>query len=244
MLFSILCFSQQTKFKPQKGEITFASFSVIPDTTYFTNSLKESHTRLVNHLVKKLDLPSDEKIDTAGLISLMDSNIKPSIFSEIADYKHVYKDSIIESTKTVGKQQASIFSIIDIKQSRYMDISVMGEDTSATEPSDFQYIKLTEEDINEFRTEKKTINGYECFKVTLNYKLSFNEDEEHLETLTNNEKCYAVYWVTENIDSIFHPVCREKIILEKYFPLEISYVNPLHKGVILNYKLKSISLSE
>lgn len=244
MLFNILCFAQQTKFKPRKGEITFISSAVIPDTTYFTNSLKESQTKFVDHLTKKLAIRSDEKIDTASLISLMGENINPNLFCEKAEYKHLYRDSIIESYKIIDGKKPYIFSIIEIKKSKYMDVTVMDEDTSATEPNDFRYIKSFEETIKEFRNEKKTINGYECFKVTSTYRISFNEDEEYLQKLTNDEKCFAVYWVTEKVNSLFHPVCKEKMILERYFPLELSYINPLHKGLILNYKLKSICLSK
>lgn len=78
ILSGVICYAQQKKTSPIKGEIIFSSFSVIPDSSFFVKSLKESQKRLVSHLVKKLDY-NDSNIDTAEILSLMGNHIFPSI---------------------------------------------------------------------------------------------------------------------------------------------------------------------
>ncbi|MDQ8003651.1 MAG: hypothetical protein REI64_02560 [Pedobacter sp.] len=243
-LTSFSTFAQQKSFTPTRGEIVFSSSAIILDTAYFTNSLKENNKRLIKHLIKELAIDTSEKIDTINLLSLVNGNITPKSFSENSDFRFLYKDAIIESHKILNNKRSNSFSIIDTKHTNYSDVTVLGDDTNAVDPIDFRYLKMKDKNIREFRNEKRLINGYECFKVTFNYKVAFSEDEGFLAMISNNEQCSATYWVTEKIKSLFHPISKEKEILEKYYPLEITYENPLHKGLILQYKLKSINLSD
>jgi len=241
ILSGVICYAQQTKTSPINGEIIFSSFSVIPDSSFFVKSLKESQKRLANHLFKKLGY-NNSNIDTAEILSLMGNYISPSIFIDEKDYHYLYKDSSIKSHQTDGSQKSRKFSIIDIQKSTITYMDVFEDDTIAIDPICFPYTSIKEENLQEFRNERRIINGYECFKVIYTYKIEFLEDEDHLEVISNNEQSTATYWVTEKIQSLFHPVCQEKNILKKYYPLEIAYDGPFHKGLTLIYKLKSISL--
>lgn len=243
-LFSNLSLAQKKTFVPVKGEIVFSSTAIIPDTSYFLASLKENNRRLVDYLVKKLDIANDEKVDTASLLTLMSGSISPKSFSENFDYHFLYQDSLIESYKTLNSKRSNSFSIINTKQLNYTDLMVFDDDTSGTDPVNFQYLKLKDKNIKEFKSEKRVINGYECFKVVVKYKIDFGEEDDSLEKIIGNEQCIAVYWVTDKIQSLFHPVSKEKEILENYYPLEITYDNPLHKGLSLVYRLRSTSLSD
>ncbi len=243
-LFSNLSLAQRKAFAPVKGEIVFSSTAIIPDTPYFVASLKEKNRRLVDYLVKKLNISSDDKVDTANLLTLMSGSINPKSFSENFDYHFLYRDSLIESYKTLNSKRSNSFSVINTKQFSYTDIMVFDDDTSGTDPVNFQYLKLKDKSIEEFRSEKKIIKGYECFKVIVTYRIDFNEENDFLEKIIDNEQCIAVCWVTDKIKSLFHPVSKEKEILEKYYPLEITYDNPLHKGLSTVYRLKSITLSD
>lgn len=244
ILPGIICFAQQKRAIPIKGEIIFSSSSIIPDSSFFVKFLKESQNRLVNHLIKKLGY-NDSNIDTTEILSLMGSHISPNMFAEKKDHHFLYKykGNSIESHQTDGKQKSSKFSIIDPKKSTITDIDVFGDDTVATDPITFSYTRIKEENLQELRNEKRIINGYECFKVIYTYKIDFLEDEDYLEVISNNEQSTATYWVTEKIQSLFHPVCKENSILKKYYPLEISYNDAFHKGLTTIYKLKSINLS-
>lgn len=242
ILSGVICYAQQKKISPIKGEIIFSSFSVIPDSSFFVKSLKESQKRLVSHLVKKFDY-NDSNIDTAEILSLMGNHMFPSISTHEKDYHYLYKDSSIKSHQTDDSQKSRKFSIIDTQKSIITYIDVFEDDTVAMDPIRFPYTNIKEENLQEFRNEKRIINGYECFKVIYTYKIAFSEEEDHLEVISNNEQSTATYWVTEKIQSLFHPVCAEKSILKKYYPLEIAYNSPFHKGLTLTYKLKSINLS-
>ena len=244
ILSRMICFAQQTRTGPIKGEIIFSSYSIIPDSSFFVKSLKESQKRLVDHLVKKLDY-NDINIDTTEILSLMGSHISPSMFLKKKDYHFLYKykGSSIESHQIDGEQKSSKFSIIDSQKSTITDVEIFDNDTVATDPTIFSYTRIKEESLQELRNEKKVINGYECFKVIYTYKIDFLEDEDYLEVISNNEQSSATYWVTEKIQSLFHPVCKESSILKKYYPLEISYNDAFHKGLTAIYKLKSINLS-
>lgn len=244
ILSGMICFAQQKKANPVKGEIIFSSSSIISDSSFFVKSIKESQKRLVDHLIKKLDY-NDSNIDTTEILFLMGSHISPSMFIEKKDYHFLYKykDSSIASYQIDSEQKSSKFSIIDPKKFTITDVEIFDNDTVATDSITFSYTRVKEENLQELRNEKRIINGYECFKVIYTYKIDFLEDEDYLEVISNNEQSTAIYWVTEKIQSLFHPVCRESSILKKYYPLEISYNDAFHKGLTTFYKLKSINLS-
>ena len=242
-LLSIKTFGQHKSFTPTRGEIAFSSTEIIPDTAYFVASIKDKNKKLVDRLIKKLNIDASEKIDTANILALMSSNISPELSADKSDYHFLYQDSLIESYKTINSKRTNSYSVINTKQAIYTDIMVFEDDTSSSDPVNFQYLKLKDINIQEFRGEKKVINGYECFKVTSTYKIVYSDEDEMIEAIAENEECKAVYWVTDKIKSPFHPISKEKEILDKYYPLEITYNNPVHKGMSLVYKLKSISLA-
>lgn len=216
VLSGVICFAQQKRTNPIKGEIIFSSSSIIPDSSFFIRSLKESQKRLVNHLVKKLNY-NDSNIYMAEILSLMGNDISPIMLAEAKDYYFLYKykGNSIESHQTDDFQKpSSNFSIIDTHKSTITDIEVLANDTLAKDPIDFSYTSVKEENLQELRNEKRIINGYECFKVIYTYKLDFLEDKDYLEAISNNEQSTATYWVTEKIQSLFHPVCKEKSILK------------------------------
>ncbi len=243
VLPGIMCFAQQKRTNPIKGEIIFSSSAIIPDSAFFVKSLKESQKRFFNRFIKKLD--DSNNIDTAEMLFLMENHISPSMITETKDhyFLYKYKGNSIESHQTDGKQKSNKFSIIDTQKSTITDVEIFDNDTVATDPINFSYTGVKEENIQELRHEKRIINGYECFKVIYTYKLDFLEDDDYLKVISNNEQSTATYWVTEKFQSLFHPVCKENSILEKYYPLEITYDNPLYKGLTVIYRLKSINLS-
>lgn len=109
---------------------------------------------------------------------------------------------------------------------------------------EYPYIfeKIKDLKIQEFRKEKKKIQGIECFKIRCLYSQiteyekfdevsSFPDEIDHIE---------SEIWVTENIKSTYHPAFKVKEILEKYYPLEIIEKNSEAPGRIRKTILKEI----
>lgn len=131
--------------------------------------------------------------------------------------------------------------LININKSTYTPLDDSTTLVLETTPVKYEYAIENNPKIIEYRDEYKMIDGYRCFKIV--YEQLLDNTTITDKDITPPEIGYTikkVLWVTESIKTMFNPICREKSILEKYYPLEISYSDSLHKDVITTYKLKSI----
>lgn len=92
--------------------------------------------------------------------------------------------------------------------------------------------------INEFRNEKKIIQGIECFKIVVTAQDDIGNEE--MPDFFRNLKTEYTMYVTDRIKCSFHPVVWYKIILDKYYPLEITESNEVLKGSVYKYELEKL----
>ncbi|BFO66023.1 hypothetical protein [Chryseobacterium sp. KCF3-3] len=95
--------------------------------------------------------------------------------------------------------------------------------------------------IDEDRNNRKTINGYDCFKVTYQYQENKESSDEDYLAFAGDIIYQREMWVTEKIRSLYHPVVFDKSILEKYYPLSILETQNSIKGFERRFKLDTIT---
>ncbi|TKC13137.1 hypothetical protein FA048_05860 [Pedobacter polaris] len=245
MSLTIAVSAQQKKIIPKKGEVVFTSENIILDEVLFNATMKGIQQKMINHLRAKLELEGNQKIDTTLLQQFISTNIMADymVQQKHKNSHHVYENRFIKSFESADETIPHSFSYINQDSSNYVRRQVLDGDTSETEATAFEYQKNRDITIKEFKQEQKIINGFKCFKVTYQYKEDFDGDEELGAILTTNEYSTTEFWVTTDIQSLFHPVCRIKEILVKYYPLEISQQSSLAKGFKIIHRLKNITLS-
>lgn len=254
--FSFFCFclfivtgavsAQTKKIIPKKGQVVFSSENIIQDETLFKSSLGKLQQKMIEALRAQLKSNPDQNLDTTMLQQIADNNIISNLISQHKekDRYHVYENNSIKSFESDEGTDPSSFSNIDQNTSTYKKTHILnGGDVAETNATAYEYRDDKETIIKEFRTQQKNINGYNCFKVIYEYKTNFVGDEELGSLLETNEFAKTELWVTEEIQSMFHPICRIREILTKYYPLEISETSPTLKGFLIVHKLKNITLS-
>jgi len=255
---SISTVAQQESFTPTKGKITFTSSEIITDQKLAMKSYNEMTKKMILKLknaIKEEKLAIKDDIDTNKLELVTDtlSSILPELLQQKKskiDHSYIYKNSVIQYTAMQnGVSKGDFFTLIDPAKST--TTLIIKTDTLETkgESEPFKYSKNRDFSIKEFRDEKRTISGYSCFKVIFSYK---KEEEPFNEDISNSEKeflqyissfkYYKEFWVTESVKSLYHPVCKDKEILDKYYPLEIKEYNDLTKGIEQVHLLKHISI--
>ena len=242
-LFSVIAYAQLAII-PKKGEIVFTSENIVYDEVLFREDMKIKQQKMINQIRSEIGLEDDQNIDTILLKQFSSANIMADLMSKQKDkdHSHTYENNLIRSSEYINGKAPNHYAYINQDSSTYIMIQVLSGDTVATEPTAFEYQKNKDFSIHEFKSDQKIINGFKCFKVIYQYKENF-DDNELSEILTSNEYSSTEFWVTDKIKSLFHPICRLKEILEKYYPLEIMEKSALAKGFKVVHKLKKINLS-
>lgn len=86
-----------------------------------------------------------------------------------------------------------------------------------TSTRDKRYNPIEIVDIKEFKNIKKTIFGYNCFKIVYRFKVTEGERNYFSENIIYKHEA----WVTNDIKTPFNPLFSDDKIVSKYFPLEI-----------------------
>jgi hypothetical protein len=259
ILITNAALAQKKVIRPKKGEIVFISEEIIKDKKLFTQSYNKMAKNMILALKEVFTKEKEQEnsnLDTIMLNSALDTldSVLPEMMANIkgkSEHHYLYKDSLIENYITANDILTGDFITIinPLKCTSYLKFKLERESNNSTF-AEYQYSKTRDCSILEFREERKLINGYNCFKVIYKYK-ELNEDagddvatsEKEFLTFMSNFNYYKEFWVTEEIQSLFHPVCKDKEILTKFYPLEIREYNDLIKGIEHIYTLKSISLS-
>lgn len=105
----------------------------------------------------------------------------------------------------------------------------------------YQYSQNEIIEINEFRDEIKTINGFKCFKIIMSFRPNSNGGDE-FESFMQQYLHKRELWVTDKIKCNYHPVINDEEILSKYYPLEIVESNEIIEGFVTSYKLNTLSI--
>lgn len=93
--------------------------------------------------------------------------------------------------------------------------------------------------LKEYKTERKLIKGYNCFKVVYTCRENFEHEEEFKMPEMIMERAL---WVTDKIIAPFHSIVRNPEILSKYYPMEITEKMKGVNGFETKYLVENISL--
>lgn len=253
--------SQSKVISPKKGKITFLKKEVIIDKEKYKESLKTFIPELMQHSIKSVVKERElngEMVDSTNLTALsgmfMDESMTELFMNDFLNndddkllkYHHIYKkDKIYEYVTSFDYPIKDYYKFIDTKTALEKNVS---HDSitiiKPEEPYNYSYDEIIK--LEEFKNETKEINGFKCFKVLLEYKSGENADEglddQDYISFVNSKKQTKELWVTENIQSVYHPVLKYKSILEKYYPLEISEFSEAMNGLKTMYVIDEFDL--
>lgn len=167
----------------------------------------------------------------------MEETIFKSSSNDSIIHKHLYDDNIIKSTVQNDYGLENTVDIIDIKNHTFNRV-LLPDSIKIIEDFPF-YINKKLKTLKEFKKEKRNIAGYKCFKIIYEYYEVSDEEEDEGYAKFAKDKFYTLeIWVTNEIKSSFHPIIKEKQILDKYYPLEIIETDSTLKGLVKKYSLQ------
>lgn len=258
---SMVSSAQNKVIVPKNGIISFKMQEIITDSLAYRESNKKmiKDMFLANGKSLKNEMETKDTLQLSQTIEELSKSadfLEEMIFNELKENKSVvmifYKDSInyhwtndygvigsenIINTKAFPEPQTKFRAAIQklIENNDY--------DYSERKEYDYYYSNNKIIEIKENKKETKKINGFDCFKVIY----TFNEDGlDETDEFANFMKKYPQtreIWVTNKIKSPFHPIVREKEIIEKYYPLEIKQYSKEFKGIEEHYTITTFSLS-
>lgn len=261
LFISIITNSQSKVISPKNGKIIFLKKEVIIDKEKYKESLKTFIPKLMQHSIKSVVKERElngEKVDSTNLDTLsgmfMDESMTELFMTDFLNnddgkllkYHHIHKkDKIYEYVTSFDYPTKDYYKFIDTKTGLEKNVS---HDSITVvkpeEPYNYSYDKIIK--LEEFKNEIREINGFKCFKVLLEYKSGENADEglddQDYISFVNSTKQTKELWVTENIQSLYHPVLKYKSILEKYYPLEISEFSEAMNGIKTMYVIDEFDL--
>lgn len=224
LIISFSIHAQTKPFTPTKGEIVFRETTKITDRKLFGESLKILKEELIKSLKESVSEEDNDgrEQEIEQMIEQSSDMMESMLFPEKSSqtYHHKFDKSKIISFVSSNNKVLGDYEIIDTNKATS---SILAKKDSVTIFGEKSYpysthviIKITED-----KKDRKTINGYDCYKVTYEYKESNNVEEEDFLNLINDIAHKREMWVTDKIKTLFHPVIFEKSILEKYYPLYI-----------------------
>jgi hypothetical protein len=251
LIFSYSLFSQDKVIVPTSGTITFEKREKITDTLLYKKSISELNIKIKDAL-KKTVLKEREEMGELADSTIINEIINMEGIISFEDFLFQKKDKFTFNHKYSGKE-ISYYVTLDekflnsFKTINVTDINKAINDRNSSQianedfgDSPFLYSKIKILNISEFPKVIRKIEGYKCFKVVLTYKP--NETKSDYDFFINDYKQYKELWVTKEIKTPFHPVVKEKELLEKYYPLEIIEYSDEIKGMKTIYSLKKITL--
>lgn len=229
---------------PTNGKIVFVKKTKIYDTVAFEASKEKFKIDFINALrtqiIKEKQL-SNEKIDSSKVessLKFFKLGMNNLFFKQLYNTKnyemhHKFQDSLIISYKKIEGKIIGDYIVINKNKNTFNSLAKIDSTTTFNKNTIYKQ-NNTLLDIKEFRNETKNINGYECFKITFS-------TEEVLDNVFKLKQKNTFY-VTEHIKSNYHPVTRFKLVLDKYYPLEIYEEDEGINGVRTEYKIKEINI--
>ena len=148
-----------------------------------------------------------------------------------------FKDTIMV-TKILKVFGSRSFRIIDKSKETYSIL--YAKDSSLIEKNRRYQFENRKVDLKIFKDSIKEIGGYKCFKVLYVEKENFEYNGIQLSKLYPNNRVFTEMYVTDSIESNYHPTINNKFILDKYYPLEIRYYSNLFKGKETTLKVTSL----
>lgn len=205
----------------------------------FIVELKNSITEEIKEQNQDIEVEKmNQKIDSLKpFLEMMSTELFISE-NELLNYK--FHDSLIISYVAVNNEIRGDYRIINKNKNTFHYLAKIDSTTTYYNNTPYKYRSEKGLIINEFKNEKKIIHGIECFKIVVVAKddLDVEEMPEFLRNLTTE---YTMY-VTDRIKCSFHPVVWYKMILDKYYPLELIESSEFSKGSITKYELEKLVL--
>ncbi len=241
LLFLITnAFSQNKAISPKNGIIVFKCIEVIQDAKLYETSKKEFLKSMIKGITSSVKDERDQlgkQTDSLKLKKLIESGMMESLFSSVfsnndTKFHLEYQDSIVNKGEVV-KDLETVSLYINSKTRKFDDGFTGGF---------YDYSKNKIIDVKEDRKSLKKINGFKCFKLIYSFKETSNKTEDDFSAFVSEYTTTREMWVTDEINSQFHPIVNDKIILDKYYPLEIIETFSFMKGMILMYTLDRIEL--
>ena len=238
LFISNIVVSQNKVIVPTTGTIAFIKEEKIYDKDLYIKSFKELKPKIKKAMMDEIyieRLTDGKKTDTILLKSEVEKRVEnfemmlPLLLNESKEeilFYHEFKIDTITQYYTIDGEEIGNRIIINTTT-----LEIKDENDEYVEIEEDEIIKLTE-----FKNETKTVNGFNCFKVVCSYKTKNKNFDFMLDSNTRE------LWVTNEIETPYHPVVKKKELLEKYYPLEIIEYSDEIKGMKTIYTLKKITL--
>jgi|GEM_PF-5354368 len=167
-----------------------------------------------------------------------------STYSTVTTYAEVHEfgDSVIRSYRTRDGAMISDYMLIHKDRSTYDMQARIDTSFVYIREEPYVYIRYDTVHIEEYRDEVRDILGYPCFRVTLHTIEPEEEGFMAYQEMNKELRPYTEYWVTERIRSLYHPVCRDREILERYYPLEINEYPEHSRSAVTRYTVDTIDI--
>ena len=256
IIFSGLGFSQSAESYNVKN-ISFEQKYFVVDSTEWEKGNKEFYKEMQpisDAMFKTLGLERQEPVITYD--ELMDSIKKSGHNSDKFRRYFIYEninDSIIKRYESTPEHPyASGPTYLNFKSGKVYGDFPYKHFHRAYE---FEFEKVDNIILEEYRDTTKIIEGIECYKVSLNYtyltkemykaQLPQEDDDEFFfqlfGSMMQNKEINMEMWVTDKIKSIYHPILKVKEINEKYYPLEIEMKSSDSEGVLYLYTISELN---
>lgn len=240
LLVTTNAFCQNKTIIPKNGIVVFKCIEEIQDKKLYESSKNEFLKSFLQGAISSVKKEREEKgiqMDSLKMKQLIEEPNLLGFFSMVFSKKDnkfylEYQDSIVTKGEIV-KDVEETSLIINYKTRKYDNGFAQGY---------YDFSKNVILDFIEDKKSKKVINGYECFKVIYSFKESSTNSQDDYDLLMSLYKTTREMWVTNKIKSEFHPVVNDKMILDKYYPLEIIETTDMFKGMNIKYVLDKFDL--
>lgn len=229
--------AQNIPSKLHLGTVAYIKQSKVIDTAAFKKSSSIFIKNMIDSVKSQaIAVKTTLKEDTSG-INDMTAAFETLIFQEI--FKTELTEKYIDELQK-DKIANFIIETEGNKRERfnfnYADHLVYNSYNSEEIENYFDSEEITS--LKEYKTERKVIKGYNCFKIVYIYREKFDNEEFHMPKMIMEREL----WVTDKIIVPFHSIVRSPEILSKYYPIEITEKMKGVNGFETSYVIENISI--
>jgi len=240
IILPTIVLSQEKKTSNFVGEIIFNIKTEITDESVFNMSKNELFTKVDSIINKRDGVSSWTGSNIPNLQLLFDPRASNNLVPVKLKY-HFY-DTIIKIQAFKFNEITKTTKVINTAIETY-DLISSKNHTILRENLKYNFNSNKDAKIQVFRDSIKRIQSIDCFKVLVIEKESRSFDNINFQDLNHNNYIYTEMYVTESIQSIYHPLIVDKEILNKFYPLELKKYSDLLKGVEVNLSISYFGLA-
>ena len=248
-----IAYSQAKKtIVPTSGTIVFERRELITDEAIYKKSQEELASKMIDYQIKNELIKNPKITDTAIINQLKEQLVmaiaNENLYEDVAyrdenyiKYHQEFKNNQVINYTTSFEELLNDYLVINTKTQLTKTIA-NDSITVLSENQPYKYSTAEILEIKEYKEETKTINGYICFKVIMQYKSNEIEEDAELNNFMQQFIQKKELWVTTKIKCNYHPVINQKQILSKYYPLEIIESSEAHEGFITKYTIEKMDI--